>query len=578
MTTTEDRELLPTATAAQTRAAVWRLAGPHRFAALGGFAVLVVATGIGLLTAPVLGHIIDLVARASPAAAITEPVTWLVAIAVGHGVATALGVSLVARLGEGMLAALRERFVDRALRLPLDQVERAGSGDLTSRVTSDVAVITNAVRDALPALARSVLTIGLTLVGMAVLDWRFLLVALVAVPIQAHTLRWYVRRAVPLYASQRVAVGAQQQQLLGTVGGAPTVRAFRLADRHLSMVGAASRAAVDLAVAGVRLVTGFYGRLNLAEWAGLSAVLVTGFLLVRGGEVSIGTAGAAALYFHSLFTPINIALGLVDDAQAAGAGLARLVGVVDAAAVPAPPLASGSPAPDVRVSDVGYAYRSGHPVLRGVDLDIAAKETVALVGASGAGKTTLAKLIAGIHEPDSGSITVDGDDRNVALLTQEVHVFTGTLADDLRLARPEAGGEDLVAALDLVGALAWVRALPEGLDTVVGESGHRLTAAQAQQLALARLVLADPPVVVLDEATAEAGSAGARALEASAAAAIEGRTALVVAHRLTQAAAADRVVLLEEGRVAETGTHDELVRAGGRYAALWEAWSGHRER
>ncbi|MEU7892141.1 ABC transporter ATP-binding protein [Nonomuraea sp. NPDC049152] len=582
--TSEERELLPTATAAQTRAAVWRLARPHGLAALGGFAVLVVATGIGLLTAPVLGHIIDLVTRGRPAEAITEPVVWLVAIAVGYGVATAIGVSLVARLGEGMLATLRERFVDTALGLPLDQVERAGSGDLTARVTSDVAVITNAVRDALPALARSVLTIALTLVGMAVLDWRFLLVALLAVPIQAHTLRWYVRRAVPLYASQRVAVGVQQQLLLGTVGGAATVRAFRLADRHVSMVGTGSRAAVDLAVAGVRLVTRFYGRLNLAEWVGLSAVLVTGFLLVRGGGVTIGTAGAAALYFHSLFTPVNIALGLVDDAQAAAAGLARLVGVVDAAAAPAPPPASGSPAVDVRVSDVRYAYRSGHPVLRGVSLDIAAKEKVALVGASGAGKTTLAKLIAGIHAPDSGSITVDsgsvtvgGGDRKVALLTQEVHVFTGPLADDLRLAKPEADDEELVAALDLVGALAWARALPEGLETVVGESGHRLTAAQAQQLALARLVLADPPVVVLDEATAEAGSAGARALEASAAAAMEGRTALVVAHRLTQAASADRVVLLEEGRVAETGTHDELVRAGDRYAALWEAWSGHRE-
>ncbi|MGV9308291.1 ABC transporter ATP-binding protein [Nonomuraea sp. NPDC003727] len=572
-----ERELLPTATAARTRAAVWRLARPHRVTALAGFAVLVVATGVGLLTAPVLGHIIDLVVQGRPADAVTEPVVWLVAIAAGQGVASAVGVSLVARLGEGMLATLRERFVDRALRLPLEQVERAGSGDLTARVTGDVAVITNAVRDALPALARSLLTIVLTLVGMAVLDWRFLLVALLAVPIQAHTLRWYVRRAVPLYAAQRVAVGAQQQQLLGTVGGAPTVRAFGLAERHVGLVGVGSRAAVDLAVAGVRLVTRFYARLNLAEWVGLSAVLVTGFLLVRGGGVTVGTAGAAALYFHSLFTPINIALGLVDDAQAAGAGLARLVGVVEAAPAPAPPLASGTAAPEVRVRDVGYAYRGGRPVLRGVCLDIAAGETVALVGASGAGKTTLAKLIAGIHPPGSGSIGVGGGGRDVALLTQEVHVFAGPLADDLRLAKPDAEEAELVAALDRVGALAWARALPEGLGTVVGDSGHRLTAAQAQQLALARLVLADPPVVVLDEATAEAGSAGARALEASAAAAIEGRTALVVAHRLTQAAAADRVVLLEEGRVAETGTHDELVRAGGRYATLWAAWSGHRQ-
>ncbi|WP_084780800.1 ABC transporter ATP-binding protein [Planobispora rosea] len=621
----QDRELLPVATAAQVRAAVRGLARPHRAAAAGGFAVMIAATAIGLLTAPVLGRIIDLVHRGEPAAAITAPVTWLVAIALVQGVLTASGVSLIARLGEGMLATLRERFVERALRLPLERVELAGSGDLTSRVTNDVSLITNTVRDALPALARSLLTLGLTLVGMAILDWRFLLVALLAVPFQIHTVRWYTRRAVPLYAAQRVAVGEQQQQLLGTVGGAATVRAFRLTGEHVGLVETRSRTAVELALRGIRLMTRFYSRLNLAEFVGLSAVLATGFLLVRDGDVSIGTASAAALYFHSLFTPINIVLGLADDVQAATAGFARLVGVAgvtdgapETDRAPGPdrvpprvPDPGACAAPAIRVSGVGYAYRAGHPVLHGVDLDIAAGERVALVGASGAGKTTLAKLIAGIHRPGSGSITVggtqppgsDGDtgmsgpeagpsrpsgepgrpERGaspagpaVALVTQEVHVFTGPLADDLRLARPEAADAELRAALARVGALEWARALPDGLQTVVGESGHRLTAAQAQQLALARLVLADPPAVVLDEATAEAGSAGARALEAAATAAIEGRTALVVAHRLTQAAAADRIVVLDGGRVAESGTHDELVRAGGHYAKLWEAWSDTR--
>ncbi|MFG2000810.1 ABC transporter ATP-binding protein [Spirillospora sp. NPDC048911] len=573
----DGRELLPTATAARTRSALRELARPHRGTAWAGFLVLGAATGIGLLTAPVLGHIIDLVADGHPASAITTPVTWLAVIAAVQGVATSLGVILVARVGEGMLASLRELFVERALGLPLERVERAGSGDLTSRVTNDVSVITNVFRDALPALARSVLTLGLTLVALAILDWRFLLVALLAVPIQAWTVRWYVRRAVPLYAAQRVAVGDQQQQLLGTIGGASTVRAFRLADDHVKQVAALSSNAVDLALRGMRLVTRFYSRLNLAELVGLSAVLVAGFLLVRDGSVSIGTASAAALYFHSLFTPINIALGLVDDAQAATAGLARLVGVADLA----PPRAASGDRPDdasVQISGVEYAYRPGHPVLSDVTLDIAAKERVALVGASGAGKTTLAKLIAGIHHPDRGTISVCDagpatTGRTVALVTQEVHVFAGTLADDLRLPRPGAADDELLAALDQVGASSWVEALPGGLGTVVGESGHRLTAAQAQQLALARLVLADPPVVVLDEATAEAGSAGARTLEAAAAAAIEGRTALIVAHRLTQAAEADRVVVLDKGRVVETGTHSDLVHAGGRYAALWAAWS-----
>src|SRR5690606_36298522 len=391
-------------------------------------------------------------------------------------------------------------------------------------------------------------------------------------------------RAVPLYAAQRVAVGAQQQELLGSVGGASTVRVFRLEDEHAGRVGARSRAAVDLALRGVRLVTRFYARLNLAEFVGLSAVLLTGFLLVRGGSVSIGTAGAAALYFHNLFAPINIALGLADDAQRATASLSRLVGVADAAS-PLPERESGDDAareagrgsgPDgvpVEVRGVRYSYRTGHPVLHGVDLRITEKERVALVGASGAGKTTLAKLVAGVHRPDEGTAVTTG---TVGLVTQEVHVFAGPLADDLRLARPDADDAELRAALARVGALDWALALPQGLDTVVGESGHRLTAAQAQQLALARLVLADPSVVVLDEATAEAGSAGARELEAAAAAAVEGRTALVVAHRLTQAAAAARIVVLDGGRVVETGTHEELVGAGGGCAALWRSWPAGR--
>lgn len=236
VTTTDERELLPTATAARTRAAVRELARPHRRTIAGGFLALVAATAVGLLTAPVLGHVIDLVAKGRPASALTAPVGWLAAIAVVQGVATAYGLGLVARAGEGMLAALRERFVERALRLPLERVELAGSGDLTSRVTNDVSEVTTAVREAVPALARSLLAIVLTLVAMAFLDWRFLLMALLAVPIQAHTVRWYVRRAVPLYAAQRVAVGAQQQELLGSVGGASTVRAFRLEDEHERIV------------------------------------------------------------------------------------------------------------------------------------------------------------------------------------------------------------------------------------------------------------------------------------------------------------------------------------------------------
>ena len=578
---------LPVASGRQTWAAVRRLAGPHRGLALAALVTAVSATAVYLVTAPVLGRIVDQVIENRPTSDLTGPITLLVVIALVHALLSMVSVVLVARLGEQILAELRERFIERALDLPLEQVESAGSGDLTSRVTNDVAVISKGIREALPSFSRAALTIGLTLVGLAVLDWRFALAALCAAPVQIWTVRWYLRTAPPLYAKQRVAVGDLQQELLDSISGAGTVRSFGLRSSHLGKVTARSGRSVALTLAAVRLQTRFFARLNLAELIGLSAVLITGYFLVDRGEVTVGAASAAALYFANLFNPINVALASIDEAQAAAASLARLVGVIDIPAETDPPAGSPAPRPaPVDIDGVGHAYVPNHDVLDDVSLALAAGEQVALVGTSGAGKTTLAKLVAGVHRPTRGRIRLAGVDtrdlgprgvrRTVALITQEVHVFAGPLAADLRLSRPEAPDEDLHAALAAVGAAEWVALLPDGLATVVGDGGHSLTVAQAQQLALARLLLADRPVAILDEATAEAGSAGARVLEEAAARAMAGRTALIVAHRLTQAASADRVVVLDSGRVVELGTHAELVGAGGPYAMLWAAWSAGR--
>jgi ATP-binding cassette subfamily C protein len=313
-------------------------------------------------------------------------------------------------------------------------------------------------------------------------------------------------------------------------------------------------------------------------------VLVTGWFLVRGDLATVGAVTAAALYFHRLFNPLGLIVLEFDMVQQAGASLARLVGV---SSLPPPPVVASPPVPvdaGIEVRGVRHRYDGGPPVLRDVSLRIAPGERVALVGASGAGKTTLAGLAAGLLTPSAGSVLLGGVTldalgaaevrRRIGLISQEVHVFSGTLLDDVTLARASSSEAEVVAALDLVGALEWARALPDGLRTHVGEGAHQLTAAQAQQVALARLVLMDPDVAVLDEATAEAGSAGARELDRAADAATAGRTTLIVAHRLSQAARADRVVVLDHGEVVEVGRHEDLVDAGGRYAELWRSWSG----
>jgi ATP-binding cassette subfamily C protein len=565
------RTAFPTATAAESWRALRRLAKPHRVVLTLAVAALTAGTIAGLIVPPVIGHVVDLVVDGRSPEAITAPALALVGLAVVQTALTFAGETLVALFGERVLADLREQVVERALGAPLRDIERAGSGDLVSRASGDVSVIATAARWALPALAVAALTVGLTVVGLAALDWRFALAALLAAPVQIHTLRWYLRRSSPIYAAERVAEAARTQQLLDSIGGSRTVRAFRLTRLHTDAVRDRSQAAVDLALRANRLATRFYGRLNFAEFLGLGAVLAMGFFLVRSDAASIGAASAAALYFHRLFDPVNTLLGLFDTAQEAGAALARLVGV---SSLEQPRVAepASSSRDAVALDDVSFSYGS-RPALAGVTLAIAPGEHVAVVGASGAGKTTLAQLVTGLLEPSAGAVRVRG---RVGMVTQEVHVFAGSLGDDLRLAAPAATPEAMWAALDRVGAGQWARQLDHGLDTVVGPDGVTLTAAQSQQVALARLMLCDPPIAVLDEATADAGSAGARELDRAARAALEGRTSVVIAHRLSQAVGADRIVVLADGRIVEVGGHDDLIAAGGVYAALWRAWDAAR--
>ncbi len=569
--------LLPIATPARTRQSVGALIRPHRLLLAGTLVTLLAAAVAILAVPPLLGGIVDVAFTGGAVGTVDLLALGILAALVGRALLAALGAVLVARLGELVLAGLRERVVRRALGVRVADIERAGSGDLLQRVSGDISAISEGVRQAAPLLIIAALDVGLTIVGLAVLDWRFALAGLVPLPIWILATRWYVRVSGPLYAGERIAEGSRTQSLLAGVGGAATVRAYRLRVPLLARIEGDSAAAVRASLRAMSAQSRFGAILNGAEMIGVLALLVTGFWLVRADAVTVGAATAAVLYFLRLFDPIGALLFLLDEAQSAGAALARLVGVID---MPVPPVPAAPRLPrdaSVRLIGIRHAYDGGPEVLHGVDLEIAAGERVAIVGPSGAGKTTLGAVLAGVQTPTAGTVEIGGvaladlaePRRHVAVVTQEVHVFAGTVADNLRLARRGATDAELAAVLGRVGA-------PLALEDVVGDGADELGATVAQQLALARLVLADPAVAVLDEATAEAGSAGARVLERAADAALAGRTSVVIAHRLTQAAAADRVVVLDKGRVVESGPHDELVAAGGRYAELWAAWSGPR--
>ncbi|MER7776579.1 ABC transporter ATP-binding protein [Streptomyces sp. NPDC096191] len=574
---------LPVADRADVRRAAARLLGEDRRALTTVLGLNALAAAAGLAGPWLLGRIVDEVRAGGGVGAVDRMALAILVCSLAQLLLARWARYVGHRFGERTLARVRERYVDRALALPASVVERAGTGDLTTRGTADVTTVGTTLRDAGPDLLVNSVQALFLMGAVFVLDPLLGAVGVLGLTPAWVALRWYLRRARAAYLAEGAATSEVAESLAATVAGARTVEAFHLAARRVSTNREALEVSRRTRMRTLFLRCVFFPAVDISYVLPVSGVLLCGGFLHARGSVSLGAVVACAVYLQQLAGPLDEVLMRTEQLQAGAASFARVEGLARAPRTESD--GSAVPADDrIDVRGARYAYERGGEVLRGVDLTVRPGERLAVVGPSGAGKTTLSRLLAGVDAPTAGSVTVGGVPvvalgperlrRQVVLVTQEHHVFLGTVRDNLLIAEPEAGDDELWAALTAVGAESWVRELPGGLDTELGAKGHRTDGSQAQQLALARVVLADPHTLILDEATALLDPTTARHTEQALAAVLKGRTVIAVAHRLHTAHDADRVAVMEGGLLTELGTHDELVTAGGAYAALWGSWHG----
>lgn len=572
---------LPVANARQILRHLGRLIADHRriFTLVVLLQVGAALTGVGIPW--IVYYALDTIEEGTTASAIGVLILIAFALVVAGAFLAYFAEFYSKIMGERIFADLRESLVNSVTHLPLSTVEEAGTGDLLGRTTRDVEQVQFMVRNGISAIMILTTTIVVT-IGAAIMMSPILSIAMFLpyIPV-VLIMRWYLPRTIPAYRSQASAWARISGTITETIENAETVDSLNLEPLRNRRIDEAIREAwrLERYTAWQRVFLMF--GLELAVNLPVIAVLIAGAWLIPAGYVTDGQVSGVALYALQIRGPIWNFTFWIDHMQSAQAALARIFGV---SLVNPDREATGEHPDDTHMvaSQVRYAYREGKDVLHGVNLDLKTGETIAMVGPSGAGKSTFGRMIAGIHPPSSGSVMVGGVNlvdlseeelqQQVVLVSQEHHVFVGTIADNLRLAREHATDDEISSALVAVGADSWVEELENGANTEVGAGGLTLTPAQAQQLALARIVLMDPHTLVLDEATSLMDPTAARSLERSLARVLDGRTVVAIAHRLYTAQDADRVAVMIDGDIAELGTHDELVAHGGEYASLWASW------
>jgi ATP-binding cassette subfamily B protein len=491
---------------------------------------------------------------------------------------------LAATAGERFLGSLRTAAFDKLQALPLGFFERERAGVLVSRLTSDVQSLTELIREALIEVVGSGLQILLTLVALVILSPTLAVVSLIALPILIVSSWTFHHSAGRVYHAIRDRVADTLTVLQEGLAGVRVVQAFRRERRTLEAYNPRSQAQMRAwrraSFVNIRLFT----MIPLAQTVALIAVLLVAASMYRHGSISKGTIAAYVLYLVQLFDPIARFSEWLGEFRQGLAALGKIVGLLQtpSAIVERDGAAELPSEGTLALREVTFGYDDGRPVVHDVTLELEAGEHVALVGATGAGKSTLAKLLTRQYDPQKGSISLGGVDvrnatleslhRRIVMLPQEGHLFSGTIADNVRLADPAASDEEVVSALDRIGARDRFESLPDGLQTDVQTRGVRLSAGERQLVGIARVALADPAVIVLDEATSSLDPATEIAVERALAAVASGRTVVTIAHRLSTAERADRVVVMEHGRAVEVATHEELVEQGERYAKLWESW------